>query len=143
MKRSAPQATLFSFGFGSKDNAPPPKKVPPVPTTLDDGEESLSVWTEAVDEEDGEESLSIQTESVDEEDGPDASVSISVGNRSQVTMQTPSSSVPPIPLTPASFADLCPPYDIGEVIQIVQGLTDLEKYVNLPCLFSVFDLNRY
>ena len=96
---------------------------------------SLSVWTEAVDEEDGEESLSIQTESVDEEDGPDASFSISVGNRSQVTMQTPSSSVPPIPLTPASFADLCPPYDIGEVIQIVQGLTDLEKYVNLPCLF--------
>ena len=119
IKRSAPQATLFSFGFGSKDNAPPPKKVPPVPTTVEDGEESLSVWTEAVDE----------------EDGPDASVSISVGNRSQVTMQTPSSSVPPIPLTPASFADLCPPYDIGEVIQIVQGLTDLEKYITFALPF--------
>ena len=60
---------FVSFGFGSKDNAPPPKKVPPVPTTLEDGEESLSVWTEAVDEEDGEESLSVWTEAVDEEDG--------------------------------------------------------------------------
>ena len=96
-----------------------------------------------MDEEDGKESSPVDTELMDEEDGPGAAATISIRNQSHVTMQTPSSSAPPTSSTLASFADLCPPNHIGEVNQFVQGLTDLERYIPLPCFLFQKLIKRY
>ena len=114
MKRSAGQRTLFSVGFISKK----------APTALENTEELLPIQSESNTEEllpiqsesNTEELLPVQLESYDEDDPGTSTIACAT---------LPSTSISATSST--GFTDLCPPYDLGEAIEFVTRLSDLQR----------------